>query len=241
MKIGILATGITPDELIEQFDSYSNMFMKLFSRNGYEFQYDVYDVREGIFPESENDCDAWLITGSKFNVYQNLDWMIKLKALIIDIHASQRPLVGICFGHQIIAEAFGGKVDKYPGGWGVGLHAYELTGECDFIDDGASAFTINAMHQDQVLVKPENAEVFAQSDFCAYAGLIYDDRILTFQAHPEFTLEYEDALVEARKGPVVPTETAEEGLKTLRIEGAKTESDKVVHWMANFIKARVAS
>jgi GMP synthase-like glutamine amidotransferase len=239
MKIGILAAGITPDELIHQFGSYSQMFMTLFSKNGYEFEYEVYDVRDDVFPKSENDCEAWIITGSKFNVYQHLAWMEKLKTLILEIHASKKPLVGICFGHQIIAEAFGGKVDKYPGGWGVGLQAYELSGEHDFITDGSKDFIINAMHQDQVLVKPENAVIFAKSDFCEYAGLVYDNRILTFQAHPEFAVDYEDALVEARKGSVVPLETAEKGLKTLRTADAKTQSDKVAHWMADFIQARV--
>ncbi|MFT5592411.1 MAG: GMP synthase-like glutamine amidotransferase [Oceanicoccus sp.] len=239
MKIGILATGITPDELIHQFGSYSEMFMQLFKNNGYEFEYEIYDVRDNVFPKSENECDAWLITGSKFNVYQNLEWMQTLKAFILAVHASQKPMVGICFGHQIIAEAFGGKVDKYPGGWGVGLHSYALSGDHDFINDGSRDFTINAMHQDQVLVKPENAVIFAQSEFCEYAGLVYDDRIMTFQAHPEFSVDYEDALVEARKGPVVPMDVAEDGLRTLRVSGAKTESNKVAHWMADFIKTRV--
>ena len=149
-------------------------------------------------------------------------------------------MAGICFGHQITAEALGGKVDKDPGCWGVGLHADEVTGENDFIKEDPTDFTINAMHQDQVLVKPDNAVVFAKSDFCEYAGLVYDDRILTFQAHPEFTVEYEDSLVEARKGPVVPTDTAEAGLETLRKEGAATQSVKVANWMADFIQTRVS-
>ncbi|MFO7528712.1 MAG: glutamine amidotransferase [Marinobacter sp.] len=239
MKVGILATGITPEELINEFGSYSEMFIQLFKNSGYKFEYEVYDVRDDFFPASEKVADAWIITGSKFNVYQNLPWMQKLKSLILDIHESKKSMIGICFGHQIIAEAFGGKVDKYQGGWGVGLHSYDLVGEFDFINDGSKGFTINAMHQDQVIDKPDNAVIFAKSDFCEYAGLVYDDRILTFQAHPEFTVDYENALVEARKGSVVPTETAEEGLATLRVSGAQAESAKVAHWMAEFIQKRV--
>ena len=195
-------------------------------------------MRENDFPASASQCDGWVITGSKFNVYQNLPWMQKLKQLILEIHSVQKPMVGICFGHQIIAEAFNGKVDKYEGGWGVGLKRYELTGEFDFIPSTASSFTINAMHQDQVIDKPANAQVFATSDFCQYAGLVYDDRILTFQAHPEFTLEFEDVLVKSRKGTVVPSDVAEQGLATLHQPEAATDSVDVACWMAGFLKSR---
>jgi GMP synthase-like glutamine amidotransferase len=241
MKIGILATGITPDELLSEYGSYAEMFVQLFDQAQQRFEYEIFDVRDGHFPGGAEQCDGWIITGSKFNVYQNLPWMQQLKSLILEIHAAKKPMIGICFGHQIIAEAFGGHVDKYPGGWGVGLHSYELRGETAFINNAPTSFTISAMHQDQVLNKPDNAQVFATSDFCQYAGLIYDDRIITFQAHPEFNVAYEDALVDLRKGSVIPEQTAEQGLSTLREEGAATDSLVVASWMADFLKARAAS
>ncbi|WP_338011163.1 glutamine amidotransferase-related protein [Neptunomonas antarctica] len=241
MKLGILATGITPDELLGEFGSYADMFVQLFSKADCLFEYEVFDVRDDDFPVNASQCDGWIITGSKFNVYQNLPWMQKLKQLILDIHDANKPMVGICFGHQIIAEAFNGKVDKYKGGWGVGLQRYELTGEFDFLPADVHSYVINAMHQDQVVVKPVNAQVFSTSPFCQYAGLIYDNCIITFQAHPEFTIEFSDVLVDLRKGDAIPADVSEQGLATLRQSDAKTDSVDVAKWMAMFLNSRAVS
>lgn len=241
MKIGILATGTAPDELKGEYGSYADMFVNLFNQANYSFRYEVFDVRDGVFPDNAMACEGWIITGSKFNVDEDRDWMIRLKQLILEIAETQRPLVGICFGHQIIAEAFGGKVEAYEGGWGVGLHSYALTNIPAYVPAELAGFTISAMHRYQVTEKPEKAAVFAESDFCKYAALTYNGHnILTFQAHPEFNLQYEDALVDLRKGAVIPDATADEGLESLRQPGAATDSLEVANWMAAFL-TRVAA
>ncbi len=233
MKIGILAAGTTPDELTDRYSTYAEMFVGLFDKAGKKFDYEFFDVREDVFPDSADVCDGWIITGSKFGVYDNLPWMIRLKQLILDIRATGKPLIGICFGHQIIADTLGGKVEKYQGGWGVSLHTYQLQNADSFTAD--KEFTINAMHQDQVVEKPADATVIASSDFCRYAGLMYDDQIMTFQAHPEFTVAYEADLVKARRGTVVPDEIADKGLAVLAERKTDIDSVKVAGWMAGFL------
>ncbi|GGB82763.1 glutamine amidotransferase [Marinobacterium zhoushanense] len=232
MRIGILATGITPDSLLGQYGSYADMFIDLMGPQAHD--YSVFDVRDGDFPQSHDQCEGWIITGSKCGVYDDLPWMRTLKQLIIDIYEADIPMVGICFGHQIIASAFGARVAKYEGGWGVGLHTYAIEGEHSFLDGGERSFTISAMHQDQVLELPQHAQLFATSEFCRYAGLVYGNRILTLQAHPEFNKDYERDLVLARKGVVVPDEVADKGLATLTAE-AQVDSARVAKWMARFL------
>lgn len=238
MKTGILATGITPDELLADYGSYADMFISLFGAAGQQFEFEVFDVRDGVFPDSSVQCDGWIITGSRHGVYENLPWMLRLQELIVEIRDSGRPMVGICFGHQIIAQALGGKVEKSDKGWGIGLQQYELQGEYDFIPSSMESFAINAMHQDQVVEKPADAERVAYSDFCPNAGLLYHNQILTFQAHPEFSSDYERDLIRLRAGGPIPLDVAEQGLATLAEPAPPVDSLAVAGWMAEFLKVR---
>ncbi len=234
MKLGILAAGITPDELIGEHGSYADMIIQLLDKTDSGFSFEVFDVREGEFPQGISGCDAWVISGSKFNAYDREPWMLQLRDMIKDIHAAKLPLVGICFGHQIIASTFGADLNKFEGGWGLGLHEYNVKPGFDFVPEDVTSFRLNAIHQDQVLTKPDNAEVFASSEFCPFAGLVYGDLIFTVQAHPEFNGQFEKELLELRSGTSFPVDITQEGLDSLN-KGISANQSDVGSWIATFL------
>lgn len=193
MLIGILQTGLAPEMLAPEMGDYPDMFARLLDGNGFTFR--TWRVVEGEFPASVHDADGWLITGSRHGVYEDHAWIPPLEAFIRDSFAAHVPMVGICFGHQIIAQAMGGRVERYDGGWAVGPQDYDFGGE---------TLTLNAWHRDQVVEAPKGAKVIASNDFCTNAALLYDDRALTVQAHPEFRPEFIDGLMKTRGKGLVP-------------------------------------
>ena len=238
MKTGILAPGITPDALLDQYGSYADMCRHLLLVSGMDSEFRIYDVFENQLPEGVDECDAWLITGSKFSAYDDLPWIAPLKQLIRDIVAAGKPLAGICFGHQIMAEALGGRVQKSSNGWGTGIHEYNLS-PLAVEEMGIRSLHLNAVHQDQVVEKPAAAEVLASSPFCPYAALRYGERVLSFQAHPEFSMAFENDLLSLKlDDEALPKEVALAGLATLQQEGAHTDSEAVGRWIAKVLTVR---
>lgn len=224
MKIGILQTGHFPDELQSSLGDYEVMFHKLLGGRGFEFQ--TWNVVDMEVPESAEDADGWLITGSKHGAYEDHPWIPLLEDLILAIRDSGRPLVGICFGHQIIAQALGGKVIKYPEGWALGAQEYEFDGE---------TMKLNAWHQDQVVELPEGAEVIASNDFCANAALAIGPSIFTIQPHPEFGAEAIEGLIKYRGDGVEQKDLLQKAKDNLDVI---TANEKIADRMAQiFAKA----
>lgn len=221
MKIGILVTGHPPDTLLEG-GSYDQYFARLLDGHGFDVA--GWPVVDGVFPDSVHDADGWLITGSKHGAYEAHDWIPPLEVFIRDAYAAAVPMIGVCFGHQIIAQAMGGKVEKFAGGWSVGLTDYEMNGK---------QYAINAWHQDQVVALPKGAEVFASSDFCANAGLLYGDRIWTIQPHPEYDSDFISGLIETRGSGIVPDPLLAQARDRLDTPNDRMD---VAQIMANFFK-----
>jgi GMP synthase-like glutamine amidotransferase len=150
-------------------------------------------------------------------------------------HASgQSAMVGICFGHQVMAEAFGGRVIQSPRGWGIGLHRYQVNERADWMDD-ARSIAVPASHQDQVVQLPRDARVLGGSDFTPYGIVEYPQRrAMSLQSHPEFSPEYAAALIELRRGSKYSAEQADRALATLR---EPNDRARVGTWLAQFLRS----
>jgi GMP synthase-like glutamine amidotransferase len=234
MKIGILETGLLNEKFVGHFDPYPLMFTRLLDRAERGLEYRTYSVINGEIPGSTNECDGWLITGSRFGAYEKLDWMELLEDFIRKLYDDSVPLVGICFGHQIIAQALGGEVVKSDRGWGIGLHRYQIDEARDWMGNAPAQVGIYAFHQDQVVTLPPQASVFSSSEFCPYAGLSYGESIITIQAHPEFEEDYQLALIDTFGGDRVPQAVADEAREDIRVNGQKADTQVLADWLANF-------
>ena len=194
-KINILLCDTYPGLLPESIPSHESMFFNLFRPVNPDLTFDIYRVMDGELPEHFEPETLYLIPGSNNAVYDTLPWIQALQEWIREAALQKVPLVGICFGHQLIAQALGGRVERFAGGWGVGIRESQILDEelRSYFPDGCLRLIVN--HHDQVMQLPEGATPLATSDFCRYDGFRIGHHILTFQGHPEFTVDYERNLI----------------------------------------------
>jgi GMP synthase-like glutamine amidotransferase len=232
MRIGLLETGEPPEALQPTFGRYGGMFQTLL---GPDHAYTVYDVQAGQLPAAPGEQDAWLITGSAAGAYDPLPWIEPLSDFL-RAAKGEVPLVGVCFGHQIMAQAFGGQVVKSERGWGVGLHRYAIERPQTWTD--APSVAIPASHQDQVVTLPPGATVVGGSAFTPFGMLSYGGQsAISMQFHPEFDPAYAAALIEARRGTRYTDPEADAAIATLH---QPNDRARVGGWIATFLDQATA-
>lgn len=228
LRIGILETGVPPADLAERFGRYDAMMARLL---GEGIATSAFDVQGGELPHDPAAFDGFVVTGSAAGVYDDLPWIAPLQDFLRRAKGRTR-LVGICFGHQVMAEAFGGRVLKSDKGWGVGLHGYEVREQAPWMDD-AAPFSIPASHQDQVVEPPPAARVVASSAFVPFAALAYEDQpAISFQGHPEFTPDFAKTLLRMRRDRFAPS-LYDQALASL---DRPNDNDRVGGWIRAFFR-----
>ena len=237
MRIGILQT----DSVLAQFQpdhgDYPRMFMDLFDAAGQDMglAYQIIDAQASDYPPADR-CHSYVITGSRHSVYDDLPWIAELAAFAESALDAGRPVVGICFGHQLMAHFFGGRAAK-ASGWAVGVHASELLVDEPWLSPHADGFNLLSSHKDQVTELPPGARLIATNDFCPLAGFTHGDLVLTFQGHPEFRKGYSKDLMNMRRD-LLGEETWRAGIASLDME---THQGLVGRWILNFCAAKAGA
>lgn len=230
MKVGLLECDHVLDKFQHIAGDYHQMFTALFPA----LEMVAYEVCQGQFPDSVTDCDAYLCTGSKYSVYDNVDWIQELQRFVRELYAREKIFVGVCFGHQMLGHALGGKVEKTQAGWCVGAHTFQVNHPERWMTPFQSTYRLLMMCQDQIVALPPDSTVLTSTPVCPVGMLRVGPRMLGLQAHPEFPVVYERALLEDRVSRIGAEKVAA-GLESL---AAPVDADRVGEWMVNFIRER---
>ncbi len=199
LNICILETDVLRPELVEQYHGYGRMFETLFASQPIPAKFTVFNVMNGEYPPADAHYDAYLVTGSKADSFATDPWIETLKTFLLERYQRGDKLLGICFGHQLLALLLGGKAERATQGWGVGTHEYSLASRASWMSPEVETLTLLISHQDQVTSLPQNASVVASSEFCPFAAYQIGDQVLCFQGHPEFIHDYSRALLDIRQ------------------------------------------
>ena len=232
MKAAILKCDEVLPIFRPPFSDYSDMICAMFAGQDAGIEFDIFDCQAGQYPDQPELYDFYITTGSRAGVYEHSPWIQQLITFVQLLHEKHKKLIGICFGHQVMAEALGGKVEKSNKGWGIGIATNQIVATPDWMQPATSVLKILASHQDQVVELPPGARVIAQSEFCPYFFVQWSDHFISIQGHPEWQSEYSRALMNYRKD-IIPPDTISAAQETL---DQPPDNRLFTQWMLHFIK-----
>lgn len=232
MRIGILQCDDVMESLQPAHGNYPEMLTQLLREQDPALEIALYPAHLGRLPGALDECEGYVTTGSRYGVNDGLPWIAALRDFVVDLHVARHKLVGICFGHQMMAVALGGEVHKSDKGWGVGLSFNDILAQKPWMEPFKPSLDLIVSHQDQVTRLPEGAEVLASSRFCPYYMVQYGEHFLGVQGHPEFCKAYSCDLMQARRGGVIPEVRVREGLASL---SGEVDDKLMMAWIVRFL------
>ncbi len=234
MKIGLLKCDTVKEELRRIYGDCSDAFIDLFSQYAPEVSLEIYDVQNGHYPASLDECRGYMTTGSASSVYEKEPWIRRLNEFVGKLYKNKVAFVGICFGHQMIAEAIGGKCTRAENGWGVGIKNVRIISKKPWMQPELDSYNLIVSHRDQVCELPGGSEVLGTNEHCPTSMFMVDEHFLGIQGHPEFTAPYAEALLLSRVEKIGRS-MVEEARKTLQ---EKADSEIITRWIVNFFRSR---
>ena len=230
VRVGLLEC----DHVSERYRHLGGDYVDMFGALLPDAELVRYDTINGQVPAGLDECDGWLATGSRHSVYDDLPWIGEACAFVRDVRDAEVPFVGVCFGHQLLAHALGGTVERANCGWGVGIRQLDVVHAEPWMDPPLDAPRLHFMHQDQVTKAPPDAVVLGCADHCEVAMFRVGTTMLGVQAHPEFTVAYAEALLTDRTERI-GGDRAGEALATM---ATPTDEAIVARWIAAFLAAK---
>ncbi len=232
-RIGILLCDEVAAPMEATHGQHAEMFTRMFARSSPPVELSFFRVYADEFPPAVDACDAYVVSGSRRSVYEDVPWITHLSDFLRALHGARRRAVGICFGHQLIGQALGGRTEKAQQGWGLGRHVAQVLESRAWMHPPATSYALYAVHQDQVTILPPGACRLASNAHCENAMFDVDGLFLGVQAHPEFVRDYARAITENKRGQV-PDTVLEKALPSF---AEPIDDTLVARWIVAFLTA----
>lgn len=232
MKLGILLCDHVQLALQQEFGDYNDMFSQLLYQCDSSLELHCYCVVDGHFPDNIDVCDAYMASGSKASVNDDLPWVNALERFVWQLFLAGKPFIGLCFGHQLIAKTLGGKVARSDKGWGVGVASTKVLRHKHWMKAQKNKIHLVVSHQEQICQLPPETEVLMGNEFCPYAMIQVSQHFVGLQGHPEFSRAYGKAIMQSRKA-IIAEKNYTQGFKSL---SQQADGKLVMGWLINFLQ-----
>lgn len=232
MRVAILQCDEVLEKFQPEFGSYIGMIEQMFTSVDGVFEFDSFDCRKQQYPDDLDKYDFFITTGSRASAYDEETWIQTLIVFVRRLEKEQRKFIGICFGHQILAMAYKAGVEKSEKGWGIGIATNRIICTPQWMGEKKKHLNIIVSHQDQIVTIPEGARVIAESDFCPFFIVQWNEQFLSIQGHPEWNRDYSKVLMNERR-TIIPSSIIETGVRSL---STTPDNGCFIRWIIDFVR-----